>query len=67
LIEPTDETVVHREIHYVYRQRCATSYPTREEFLVVAPAVVESKARYGLEWFEEQWNRRQQELFPLAA
>ena len=24
-------------------------------------------ARYGLEWFEEQWNRKQQELFPLAA
>jgi hypothetical protein len=67
LIEPNDERVVLREIHYVYRQRCATSYPTREEFLVAAPAVVESKARYGLEWFEEQWNRRQQELFPLAA
>jgi hypothetical protein len=67
LIEPSDETVVLREIHYVYRQRCATSYPTREEFLVAAPAVVESKARYGLEWFEEQWNRRQQELFLLAA
>ena len=43
------------------------SYPTREEFLVAAPAVVESKVRYGLEWFEEQWNRRHQELFPLAA
>lgn len=67
LIEPTDELVVQREIQYVYRQRCATRYPTREEFLVAAPAVVESKARYGLDWFEEQWNRRQQELFPLAA
>jgi hypothetical protein len=67
LISPTDEVVVLRDIRYVYRQRCATQYPTREEFLVAAPAVVESKARYGLEWFEDQWNRRQQELFPLAA
>ena len=67
LIMPTDEVIVLREIRYVYRQRCATQYPAREEFLVAAPAVVESKARYGLEWFEEQWNHRQQELFPLAA
>jgi hypothetical protein len=67
LTRPTDEVVVLRDIRYVYRQRCATRFPTREEFLVAAPAVVESKARYGLEWFEEQWNRRQQELFPLAA
>ena len=67
LIAPTDETVVLREIRYVYRQRCAATYPTREEFLVAAPAVVASKARFGLEWFEEQWNQRQQELFPLAA
>jgi hypothetical protein len=63
----TDEVVVVRDIRYVYRQRCATRYPTREEFLVATPAVVESKARYGLEWFEEQWNRRQQELFPWVA
>ena len=67
LITPTDEVVMLRHIGYVYRQRCATRYPTREEFLVAAPAVVEAKARYGLEWFEDQWNRRQQELFPLAA
>ena len=26
-----------------------------EEFFVVAPAVVESKTRYGFEWFEAKW------------
>ncbi len=56
-----------REIRYVYQQLCAPRYLTRKEFLVAAPELVESKARYGLEWFEEQLNHKQQELFPLEA
>jgi len=30
-------------------------YPTVEEFFVVAPATVESKTRYGFDWFEAKW------------
>jgi len=53
LAAPDDEVLEQRGITYVYRKRCALSFPTREEFLVAAPAVVEPKARYGLDWFEE--------------
>jgi hypothetical protein len=56
LTSPTDDVVVLRGIRYVYGQGCATQYPIREETLVAAPAVVGPNARYGLEWFEEQWN-----------
>lgn len=48
LATPDDEVLEQRGITYVYRKRCALSFPTREEFLVAAPAVVEPKARYGL-------------------
>jgi hypothetical protein len=61
------ELVEQRSILYLYTERCATSYPTREEFYVAAPAVVETKARYGVARFEEHWDQRQQELFPVAA
>lgn len=57
------DTVERHGITYVYRQRCAETFPTKEEFLVAMPAVVESKARYGLEWFEEQWDAPQLSLF----
>lgn len=56
-------------ISYGYvRERIPEHYPTVEEFYVVAPAVVESKARHGLAWFEERWTRTlgetpQQKLF----
>jgi len=30
------------------------SYPTREDYYVVAPAVVETKARYGVSRFDQQ-------------
>ena len=63
LAEPENEIVEFRNIRYVYRERCGASYPTREEFLVAAPAVVEGKARYGLEWFERQWQSPQLALF----
>ena len=64
---PADEIVEQRGITYVYRLRCGSQYPTREEFLVAAPAVVASKARYGMEWFEQQWESPQLSLFPAAA
>ena len=51
-------------ITYAYRERCGVTYPAREEFLVAAPAVVETKARYGLNWFEEKWSSSQGCLFP---
>ncbi len=52
-----------RGIQYVYRERCATEFPCREEFFTVAPAMVETKARYGIDWFDEQWSARQASLF----
>ncbi len=63
LAGPTDEMVEQRGIQYVYRSRCQTTYPTREEFFVAAPAVVKPKARYGMEWFERQWAVPQMSLF----
>ena len=57
----------HRGILYAYRQRCGPFFPTREEFLVVAPAVVETKARYGLDWIEEKWSSAQGCLFPVEV
>lgn len=53
-----------RGISYLYQQRVGLMYPTREEYFVAGPAVVDAKARYGLEWFEEQWEARQTSLFP---
>ncbi len=53
-----------RGISYLYLQRVGPIYPTREEYFVAGPAVVDAKARYGLEWFEEQWEARQRFLFP---
>jgi hypothetical protein len=38
-----------RGIPYVWRERRSeTNFPTREEFLTIAPAAVETKARYGV-------------------
>ena len=55
---------VRRGIAYLYQRKAGAEYPTREEYFVAGPAVVEVKARYGLEWFEEQWEARQTSLFP---
>ncbi len=60
-----DDTVEQRGITYVYRQRRADAYPSREDFLVALPAVVATKARYGLDWFEEKWSSSQGTLFPV--
>jgi len=47
---------VEHDISYGYaRERETGRYPTVEEFFVVAPAAVESKTRYGFEWFEARW------------
>ena len=47
---------VEHGISYGYvREREPDRYPTVEEFYVIAPAVIESKARYGFEWFEQRW------------
>lgn len=47
---------VEHDISYGYaRERETDRYPTVEEFFVVAPATVESKTRYGFEWFEARW------------
>jgi hypothetical protein len=42
-----------RGIPYIWRQRRSeTEFPTREEFWTIAPAIVESKARGGVAWFD---------------
>lgn len=61
------ELVEQRKILYLYTERCGDAYPTREAFYVAAPAVVDTKARYGVARFEEHWEQRQQELFSAAA
>ncbi|MCG3146062.1 MAG: hypothetical protein HONDAALG_03867 [Gammaproteobacteria bacterium] len=60
---------VEHDISYGYvREREPDRYPTVEEFFVVAPAAVESKTRYGFDWFEAKWREalgetRQERLF----
>jgi hypothetical protein len=58
---------VIEELHgipYLWRERRSeVEYPTREEFLTVAPALVEAKARGGLARFEQKWSRMQLQLF----
>lgn len=63
LPEAALDPVEQHGITYAYRLRRSATYPTKEEFFVALPAVVESKARYGLEWFEEQWQAAQLQLF----
>jgi hypothetical protein len=47
---------VERDIRYGYvRERQPGRYPAHEEFFVVGLAVVESKTRYGFDWFEAKW------------
>jgi hypothetical protein len=50
------EVRVEHDIRYGYaRMREPDHYPAVEEFFVVAPATVESKTRYGFDWFEAKW------------
>ena len=43
-------------LQYVTVHVAGATYPTNEEFLVAAPAVVETKARYGVEHFDANWD-----------
>ncbi len=55
-LAPRLEVQIEHDITYGYvRKREPGHYPTVEEFFVVAPAVVESKTRYGFDWFEAKW------------
>jgi hypothetical protein len=55
---------VEHDIGYGYvRERGPDRYPAVEEFFVVAPAVVESKIRYGFAWFETRWREALGESF----
>lgn len=50
------EVRAEHDIRYGYvRKREPDRYPAVEEFFVVAPATVESKTRYGFDWFEAKW------------
>ncbi len=44
-------------------RRSETNFPTREEFITIAPAVVETKARHGIEHFDRKWSAMQLRLF----
>ena len=51
-------------IAYAWRERRSeTEFPTREELYTVAPATVQTKARYGLDWFDRRWATMQLVLF----
>lgn len=42
---------------YVKITECSSTYPTSEEFFVAAPAIVETKARYGVGKFDMKWEQ----------
>lgn len=49
-------------------EREEDTFPTREEFYVLAPTTVGSRARYGIPWFEDKWiELNQQALFPAPT
>jgi hypothetical protein len=53
-----EETTVGA-IHYAHVERKGHTYPTREEYFVVAPARVETKSRYGISTFNTLWRPSQ--------
>lgn len=65
-------TVVH-ELSYATVTACGRTYPTSEEYFVAAPAVVDTKARYGVASFDQDWDELadlycgQDDLPPLLA
>jgi hypothetical protein len=61
------EIEVIRNIRYAYITRRGSVYPTREEFFTAAPNYVQTKARYGIERFNEQWDAAQLRLFEACA
>ncbi len=44
------------ELSYATVSQCSQTYPTCEEYYVVAPALVETKARNGVADFDDDWN-----------
>ena len=54
---------ISRGLRYAYQERRGSEYPAREEFYTVAPSHVQTKARYGIEHFDDQWIVKQRELF----
>ena len=56
------EMETSRGLRYAYRERRGNDYPAREEFYTVAPSYVQTKARYGIERFDDQWTARQRTL-----
>ena len=55
-MSPDLEAHAEHGISYGYaRRREPDRYPAVEEFFVIAPATVESKTRYGFDWFEAKW------------
>lgn len=52
--------LVERQRLHVYayaRHPSPDTYPTAEEYYVVCPNTVETKAHYGVEWFDDKWYR----------
>jgi hypothetical protein len=47
--------VLH-ELCYANVSQCGQTYPTNEEYYVAAPALVETKARNGVDSFDESWS-----------
>lgn len=43
------------ELSYLPIQRCDGRYPSIEDYFVAAPAVIETKARRGVQEFEQDW------------
>lgn len=43
-------------IEYLVNVERGEEYPTGEEFLVMAPYFIETKARYGVPWFDAKWD-----------
>ena len=52
-----------RGIPYAHRECCETTYPTREGYFTIAPALVETKARFRIPWFNGLWETQQRSLF----
>ena len=49
-----------RDITYDFvRPRDKTQFPSKEEYFVASPSVVETKARYGIPKFDGRWNNQQ--------
>lgn len=68
LAAPAGKVKRLREIIYdVLRERDKSYFPSREEYYVAAPAIVEDKARYGIPKFDKQWNYEQISLMDTAS